>query len=271
MMLQYLPVGRSGHDAVWEKGCRMMKSVHLRRPSILLGALAVSLVALAIEASAQSGSTPEWQLSDAITEVLSSPFYEDATPLAARGHGLLPPAVGYRNAAHGRVDLAPSLSAGLRNAGAPLAQIESSPRLRDGRHGPQTSSPDHAPSRGKMFLLTTVASAVGFGGTVLWAEQCTDVVPVDIGHVPAGTGKLSLCPGEGVVFIAGYLATITMTGGAATLAGGGFRRSLMGSVLGFGGAVLTAVGIAVLKPDLPGELLFGFPIVHAAITTLVAG
>lgn len=107
-------------------------------------------------------------------------------------------------------------------------------------------------------------------GTVLWAEHCTDVVPVDLGRAPAGAGSLSLCPGEGVVFITGYLATITITGGAATLAGSGFRRSLMGSVLGFGGAVLTAVGIAGLKPDLPGELLFGFPIIHAAITTLVA-
>lgn len=216
----------------------MMKSVHLRRPSILLGALAVSLVALAIEASAQSGSTPEWQLSDAITEVLSSPFYEDATPLAARGHGLLPPAVGYRNAVHGRVGLATSLSAGLRNAGAPLAQVESSPQSPVG----PTAFGAIASHVATALFLRCQHSNHGDPGRFTGIGR-----PGLIGVPPRESERLCRFFDAGSELVElGFLVVVPTltTAGAATLGGSGFIKAVGGSALGFLGSILFYTGMA---------------------------
>jgi len=70
------------------------------------------------------------------------------------------------------------------------------------------------------------------------------------------------------MFVTGWLATITVTTGAATLAGGGFGRSLAGSALGLAGGWLTAGGVG---SDLPIEAVVGLiALAHAGVTTLIA-
>jgi len=67
---------------------------------------------------------------------------------------------------------------------------------------------------------------------------------------------------------AGALATVTMTGGAATLSGRDVWRSLAGSALGFAGG-LAALALACDESDCENAwTAVGFVLGHAAITTL---
>ena len=104
-----------------------MKSAHLRRPSILLGALLVGLAGFSPETSAQSRPTPERPLSDAVAEVLRSPFHAHHVPLGLGGQGLLLPAVAYGSATQGWEEFATSWSTGLPDTGAPPAEGVPSP------------------------------------------------------------------------------------------------------------------------------------------------
>ena len=237
-----------------------MTIVHPRNPFLFIGAISVSLAALAAETSAQSRSTPGRQLSDAVAEVLRSPFHGDQAPPGLSGHGLLRPVV--------------TSPFAVAHVGLVVSFAPSSP-------GAQVPAAGEAPSRGRMFLLTTIAAAVGYGGTVYLADRCNPIVTVHYQENSlAGTRGRGLCPDESVVFVTGYLATIAMTGGAATLAGSGFGRSLIGSALGFAGGALGVVLTAEGVERVAGENLFDLSPVavvgvislyHAAITTLVAG
>lgn len=216
----------------------MMKSAHLRRSSILLGALAVALAALAVEASGQSRSTPGRQLSDAIAEVLSSPFYEDATPVGTRSRSLLPPVAGYPKTAHGRVDLATAWSAGLPNAGPPLAQVESSPAR---PVGPTTFGAIASHVATALFLRCQ-HSHHGDPGRYTGIGR-----PTVIGVPPGEGARLCRFFDAGSDFVElGFLVVVPTltTAGAATLGGSGFVRAVGGSALGFLGSTLFYKGMA---------------------------
>ena len=79
---------------------------------ILFTAISVTWATLAPETSAQSRPTPGRQLSDAVAEVLRSPFYGHHALLGLGGQGLLLPPVGYPNAVQGR---STSLSMGIES------------------------------------------------------------------------------------------------------------------------------------------------------------
>ena len=92
-----------------------MNSKRSNKSAILCTAISVMLATLAAETSAQAGSIPARQLSDAVAEVLRSPFHVHRAPLGPPGQGLLLSAVGYPSAAQGPTA---GLSMGLPNTGA---------------------------------------------------------------------------------------------------------------------------------------------------------
>ena len=230
------------------------------------------MATLAVEGSAQPRSAPESTLSDAVAEALQGPFHGDDAPPGLNGNGLFLPAATPLVASSRDVGLAVSLA--LRS---PSQEV------------PVT---DNAPSRGKVLLWTTLAAAVGYVGAVQWEEWCTpsrDVGRYDDRRYDPRANLFGserhqglqdfLCPdnSDNAILI-GFLATIPMTGGAATLAGSGFGRSLVGSALGFGGGVAALVGIQLIGDRMqPKDFYVSDAVVvgvlsltHAAIATLIA-
>ena len=220
-----------------------MTTSHPRKPFHLLGALSVSIAALAAETAAQSRPTPARPVSDAIAEVLRGPFHVERAPATV----------------HGRI---------LTPSGAASAPHYS---------GAQVQSPEDALSRGWMFTLTTLSAALGYGGMFYLAHKCEGVVIVDVSGIPAPRGTSDLCPNEAVIAVTGVATTIAITAGAATYVGSGFLRSLIGSALGFAGGWAGTV-LAVRAADALGHsrMSMAIPVatlslLHAGVTTLIAG
>ncbi len=231
-----------------------MTTIHLRKPVLLFGVLAASLATLAADTSAQSRQTPERPLSDAMAAVLRSPFHGDHAPSGSPGHVLLP-----------------------GPAGAAASPAEQPPGVRIPAPAGAPAAEDETPSRGQVFLLTTLASAAGLAGTYYVLYRCTTTDPALVNSA-AATGGDPLCATENetVLGVVGALATVTMTGGAATLAGRSFWRSLAGSALGYVGGLAVGTGLAQACCDEFGResawnaaLVGGLVLGHAAITTLL--
>lgn len=214
-----------------------MKSRLSNQTVILVTAISVMLATLATESLAQSRSTPERPLSDAIAEVLRSPFHGNPTPRGVRGRNLLP-AAGYPNAANGRVDLATSWPPGLPNAGAPLAQVNSSPRSAVG----PTAFGAIASHIATALFLRCQHSHHGDPGRFTGTGR-----PGVIGVPPSEAERLCRFFDADSDFVElGFLVVVPTltTAGAATLGGGGFVRAVGGSALGFLGSLLFYAGMA---------------------------
>ena len=204
---------------------------------ILVTAISVMLATLATETAAQSRSTPERPLSDAIAEVLRSPFHGDATPRGVRGRNLLPPAAGYPNAANGRVDLATPWPAGLPNAGTPLAQVNSSPRS---AVGPTVFGAIASHVATALFLRCQY-SDYGDPGRFTGTGR-----PGVIGVPPSESARLCRFFDARNEFVElGFFVVVpTMTtAGAATMGGSGFARAVGGSAVGLLGSLLFYAGM----------------------------
>ena len=218
-----------------------MKPAHLVRSSILLGALLVALAAFAPETSAQSRPTPERHLSDAVAEVLRSPFHAHHALLGLGGQGLLLPAVGYPNAAQGRPM---SLSRGLLNAEAPLQE--------------------GVPSPNRLVGVTTLGAIASHITTALFLRcqfghynndpgRYTELGRPGVIGFPPGEGE-SVCRyfNTGSELVAGgflVLVPTLTTAGAATLAGSEFLRAVGGSALGFLGSFLFYRGMSEMANE----------------------
>lgn len=251
-----------------------MATIHLRKPILTLGCSFGVVATLAVETSAQSRPTPERPLSDAMAEALRGPFHGDLAPPGSPGHDLL------LSSTVSPLGLADRVGVGESPSPQP-------PGVRIPAPAGAPSAEDGTPSRGRVFLLTTLAAAAGHAWSFYWFDRCA-VVPGDapLGG-PAGpfvnpaaaTKEDTLCPtdNEGVLFFTGGIATTMVTGGAATLAGRGFWRSLAGSTLGYAGGLAAFAGTSLTVEELGldwedatvhrvgmGVLILG----HAAITTL---
>ena len=224
-----------------------MATIHLRKPILLSGAVSVSLATLAVETSAQSRPTPERPLSDAMAEALRGPFHGDLAPPGSPGHDLLLSSTASPRGLADRVGVGASPSP--QPPGVQIPAPAGAPSAEDG-----------TPSRGKVFLLTTLAAAAGHAWSFYWPVRCG--VPGDTPLLgdPAGpfvnpaaeTKEDALCPTENetVLFFTGGLATTMMTGSVATLAGRGFWRSLAGSTLGYAGGLAAAAGTFLAVDEL---------------------
>ena len=136
---------------------------------------------------------------------------------------------------------------------------------------------DNAPSRGKVFWLSTMASAAGVVGTLLWVESFgyfgeLDQAGFDGGGQGPGNHDV-LCPeGGGIVGATGLPGTIALTAGGGKLAGSGFGRSLAGSAIGVAGGWLTFVS-AMFATVGEVPLWVGaspFSLAHGGVTALIA-
>ena len=245
-----------------------MTTIRLRKPVLLSGAVSVSL-ALAVETSAQSRPAPEHPLSNAMAEALRSPFHSDHVPPGSPGRDLLPSSTSSPRGPSGRVVVAASPS-------------PQPPAGRIPARGGAPSAEDGAPSRGKVFLLTTLAAAAGHAWSFHWVIRCTSDPPLGGPAAPfvnpaAATGEDALCPTENgtILFVTGGLATLMMTGGVATIAGRGFWRSLAGSALGYAGGLVVGAVLVIAGEELgwDGEsvetlAIGGVILGHASLTTL---
>lgn len=214
-----------------------MNSRLSNQPVILFAAIWAMLATLATGTSAQSRSMPKRPLSDAIAEVRTSPFYEHAEPLGARGRSLLLSAAGFPNA-HGRADLATSWPTGLPNAGAPPAQVESSPRRGVG----PTAFGAIASHIATALFLRCQYSNYGDPGRFTGTGR-----PGVIGVPPSESARLCRFFDARSEFVElGFLVVVPTltTAGAATLGGSGFVRAVGGSALGFLGSTLFYKGLA---------------------------
>lgn len=244
-----------------------MSMSHPRNPIRFVGAALVPIAALAAETSAQSRSTPERPLSDAIAEVLGSPFYGDKAPAAPGSEGLLLPTVAHQNGSQGGRDFAASWPTGRPGAGPLPAEVASPPT--------------------KPFGLT-VFTAIGSHIATAAFLRCQSYDPgrytgsgrpVVIGLPPGARG--SLCGPlqtsrdwveDGFLLL---VPTLT-TAGAATLSGRGFVESVGGSALSYLGSLLfykgmTEVGDAKYIHDLaiPVWILGG--LMHGIATAYLTG
>ena len=208
---------------------------------ILFTAISVTLTTLAPETSAQSRPTPERQLSDAVAEVLRSPFHAHHALLGLGGQGLLLPAVGYPNAAQGRPM---SLSTGLLNAEAPLQE--------------------GVPSPNRLVGMTTLGAIASHITTALFLRcqfgysnndpgRYTELGRPGVIGFPPGEGE-SVCRyfNTGSELVAGgflVLVPTLTTAGAATLAGSEFLRAVGGSALGFLGSFLFYRGMSEMANE----------------------
>ncbi len=245
-----------------------MKSVHLRGSFILLGVLLVGFAGFSIETSAQSRSTPERPLSEAVAEVLRSPFHVHRTTVGLGGQSLLLPAVGYANAGEGR---ATSLSRSEANAEVPLQEVEW--------------------SANRLVAVTTFGAVASHITTALFLRCQLVPPPNDPGRytglgrpgvigLPSGEGE-SLCRkfDAGSELVAGgflVLVPTLTTAGAATLSGSGFLRSVGGSALGFVGSLLFYKGMTRLTNEgsvedlaIPFWFMGGF--MHGVVTAYLSG
>ena len=231
-----------------------MSMSHPRNPIRFVGAVLVSIVALAAEISAQSRST-SISLSAAVAEVLQGPFHVGAshTAVAARSpvHSLTRP-VAWREADRFETPLS------HRGADA------------------QVSPSRVAPSRGKMIANSMMGALVGHG--FMWALTWCDTSapgrftgPLSSGVVGPASGSQASCNEIGPLrTVVGILTPVATTSGFAYLVGRRAKRALLGSALGLG-AWLGSV-LAMDSVDYENELLWlGIgPIVHGLVTGLVA-
>ena len=269
MILQYHRLVGPDTTRVGRKGDGIMKSVHLRGSFILLGVLSVGFAGFSVETSAQSRSTPERSLSDAVAEVLRSPFHGNRTTVGLVGQSLLLPAVGYANAGEGR---ATSLSRSEANAEVPLQEVEW--------------------SANRLVAVTTFGAVASHITTALFLRcQFGSSPPNDPGRytglgrpgvigLPSGEGE-SLCRkfDAGSELVAGgflVLVPTLTTAGAATLSGSGFLRSVGGSALGFVGSLLFYKGMTRLTNEgsvedlaIPFWFMGGF--MHGVVTAYMSG
>ena len=239
-----------------------MTTIHLRKPVLLFGVFAASAATLAAETSAQSRPTPERPLSDAVAEVLRSPFHGGHAPSGSPGLVLLP-----------------------GPAGAAASPAEQLPGARIPAPAGAPSAEDDTPSRGKVFLLATLASAAGAAGSHYLYDRCAILRVRDpVRHPaapfvrpPAVSGNDDMCPtdDETVLAATGVLAIVTMTGGAAALAGRDFWRSLAGAALGYAAGLAAAVGTILTVEELGWEDAANWVgagvgvLSHATVTTLL--
>ena len=229
-----------------------MTTVHFRKPVLFFGAISASFATLAVETSAQPRSAPERPLSDAVSEALRSPFHADHAAPGPRGQRLLLPVAGSLLALPTHIGLA-ALPASLAPSG-------------------QVRAPDRPPSDNKVFLLSILGAAAGYFGTLQLVEVCEpEPGRYDFGGYQDREKRQAICVLDGDTILQwGFLATVPMTAGAAMLAGSGFRRSLLGSALGFAGGVLLA-GYLMAPDDMSDGAVAGvLSLAHATITTVIA-
>ncbi len=194
-----------------------------------------------------------------MAEVLRSPFHGGHAPSGSPGLVLPPGPVGA--------------------AASPAEQL---PAARIPAPAGAPSAEDETPSRGKVFLLTTLATAAGAAGSHYLYDRCVlrvrdPAAPFVRPPAVSGNNYNYMCPtdDEDVLVGIGVLATVTMTAGAAALAGRDFWRSLAGSALGYAGGVAAAAGTVHAVEELRWEdaaqwVVAGvYVLSHAAITTLL--
>lgn len=223
-----------------------------------LGAVSLSIAALASEMSAQSQSTPGRPLSDAIAEAMRSPFQADRAPLGGDGQGLLLPVVAYPTAARGWSTL---LSAGLPGTVALPAQVESSP----GRRVSLTIFAGVASHLISAFFLRCYSGNDDYGRfTAAGQSGVTGSAPQER-KGPCRSHRPGIDWVEGTFFL--LVPTLTTAGGA-TLGGSGFVRAAGGSALGFVGSGLYYMGMKDLTKQ---EYLEGLPILMWFLGGLIHG
>lgn len=233
-----------------------MTTFHFRKPIALLAVLAGSVAALAPETSAQSRSTSERPLSDAVTEVLRSPFHADRPPLGVVGQRLLMPRAPYPAAAQGRPTL---LSTGLANAGAPPSQVES-----PGAPVGLTTFAGIASHLAAAFFVRCYSASDDPGRFTGWVRVGA------FGSVPERKGPCrAIVSGIDRVERAFFLLVPTLTtAGGAALGGSGFVRAAGGSALGFVGSGLYYMGMKELTNQ---ESLEEMPILAWIMGGLIHG
>lgn len=232
-----------------------MTTIHPRKPVLLFGAVSVTAATLAVETAAQSRPTPEVFLSDAMAEVLRSPFHADHAPSGSLGLVLLP---------------------------GPVGAVPSPAPQPPGTRVPATAT---APSDGKVFVSTAVAAAVGYFGTFHVAELCEP----EPGRWDGGSNPwdpresehrhIQCSADDSQILRMGFLATIPVVASGAWLVGSGFPRSLLGSALGFAGGMGALFAVSEMGDWIGLEGDFEIPkgaaaavltLAHAAVTTVVA-
>ncbi len=217
-----------------------MTTFHFRKPIVFLSVVVGSVAALATEGSAQSRSTLERGLSDAVAEALRSPFYADHSPPGVGGPGLLLPVVAYPNAA-------PGPSAGLWTALPSTGVLPQEAGMSTDRLvGMATFGAVASHMATAYFLRCQGVPGEPFGDP----GRFTGTGWPGVIGVPPGAGGRG-CPffedhselvGSGFLLLVPPLATA----GAATLGGSGFLRAVGGSALGFAGSLLFYKGMTGL-------------------------
>ena len=211
-----------------------MSSKRSNKSAILCTVISVMLATLAAETSAQAGSTPARQLSEAVAEVLRSPFHGNHAPPGLGGSGLPMPTVAYPRGAQGRWDLATLWLTGLPNAEPLPAEAESPPN--------------------RPFGLTVFAAIGTHIATALFL-RCQSYDPGR--YTGSGRPGVIGMPTVGGASLCGPLQTSSdwvedgflllvptmTTAGAATLSGRGFVKSVGGSALGYLGSLLFYKGM----------------------------
>lgn len=233
-----------------------MAGNHLWKHMFFFAVLSARWAAFPVETLAQPRSQPESPLTGAIAEVLRSPFH-GGRELPSPRLPLLPVAPPTDLPGHvGLISPAPWLPGG------------------------QVPVADNAPSRGKVFLLSALASAAGVYGTLLWYHSCGYFGGVDrsgFGGGGQGPGDHRFaCPeNDGIVATTGLLGTVAMTAGAGKLAGSRFGRSLSGSALGVAGgwlAVASTIYLAIgADIDIPWWVGAGlFSVAQGGVVALIS-
>ncbi|MDE2762859.1 MAG: hypothetical protein OXQ94_01915 [Gemmatimonadota bacterium] len=226
-----------------------MTNVHLRKPVLLFGTVAVPFAAFASEISAQPGSPPESPLSDAMAEVLQSPLHGQHAHAGPGGQRLL-----VRSAVP---PLTSRPHAGL--AGSRASRFA----------GGQVAAADDAPPHAKVFLWTALSAAAGHYFTLRvhdWCESNRDVGRYAGFRWQPNRSACQVRPN--FIMTVGILGTIPLTGGAANLAGTDFGRSVLGSALGTTAGVLATLFVPDGVSSKAGMGVLTFT--HATVATLFA-
>lgn len=232
-----------------------MTTFHRRKPITFLSVVVGSVAVLATEGSAQSASKPLRPLSDAIAEVLRSPFHRNADADA--------PVV--------RLATTPHALPGARRRPGDVALLVSG-RVPDAQEQPA----DAMPSYGKMIVNSTIGALVGHG--LMWALLWCDSSPQGrfTGPLSGGVGGPSggsqvRCGEIGRVRTTiGFLTPVATTAGFAYLVGRRAGRALLGSALGLGAWLGSLV--AMDSVDYDNEVLWlGIgPVIQGLVAGLVA-
>ena len=225
-----------------------MIAAHSIRRAFFSCAVLVPIAALAAETSAQSRSTPERHLSDAIAEVLGSPFHDASAPATLRGAVLLLPPIASSSAKRGgRTTSRPT---GLPGAGVLPVQEASSPNR---PVGPTVFGAVATHLATVLFLRCQHYdrrdpgryTGRGRPGVVIGFPPAEDAslcqfFDVDNGLVEAG--------------LAALVPTLTTAGGA-TLGGSRFLKAVGASALGYLGSFVFYGGMtSVLDEEDPRDL-----------------